>query len=663
MKRLISPVLSRDKADTLLLLTACLLVLIPHAGHVSWWVNIGCAMLLVWRGWLTLNGKRLPPSWILLPVSTIMMGGVYLTHKTFFGKEAGVTMLVLLLTCKLLEMHAKRDLFVVIFLSFFLLLTSFFYQQTIGAAMMTLLALSLLLTAQLSFQYTNLVPSLAQRLKLGASILAMAIPLTIVSFFLFPRIQGPLWGLPGDAQTGRTGLSDSMTPGMIGELALSEDIAFRVKFDQQTPDKSQMYWRGLIMNQFDGRTWTRGKPSSAAKSDSAEFTGTQFHQEIILEPTRQRWLFALDLATAPPLLDSNGKASLNTQMELRNTEVVDQRLRYQVNSAPVYRLEQHLSLMDVSDSLDIPPGYNPRTLTMAAELRQRFRDDQELINQVLQFFRREQFTYTLEPPVLGVNSVDDFLFQSRAGFCEHYASAFVILMRAADIPARVVTGYQGGTKNTVDNQWEIRQSDAHAWAEVWLKGKGWIRVDPTAAVAPERVMQNIGTAIPKRGIAGLMQLALGENTWLKAIHMQWSAINNHWNQWVLNYNQKTQKSLLGSLGIQDIDWAKISLLFFICGATVLSLIALPLMRNKLTFSPLDRVYFSFCKKMAKHTAARAIDEGPHAYMQRLKAVLPAHEYIAAQQFLSLYSAARYGKTTVPESMLVRRLKTLLAQCR
>ena len=663
MTRFALPVLSRDKTDTLLLLAACLLVLIPHVGHVSWWVNAGCAVLLLWRSWLTLTGKRLPPSWILLPVSIVMMGGVYLTHKTFFGKEAGVTMLVLLLTCKLLEMHAKRDLFVVIFLSFFLLLTSFFYQQTIGAAIMTLLAITLLLTAQLSFQYTNLVPSLMQRLKLGASILAMAIPLTIVSFFLFPRIQGPLWGLPSDAQSGRTGLSDTMSPGMIGELALSEEIAFRVKFDKNTPDKSQMYWRGLVMNQFDGRSWTRGKSTATSDRDSSEFMGPAFHQEIILEPTRQRWLFALDLAMSPPSLDNNGKTNMSTQIELRGADIVDQRLRYQVNSSTTYRLQPHLSLMDVSDSLEIPPGYNPRTLMMAADLRQRFRDDQELINQVLQFFRREQFVYTLEPPILGINSVDDFLFQSKAGFCEHYASAFVVLMRAADIPARVVTGYQGGTQNTVDGQWEIRQSDAHAWAEVWIKDKGWIRVDPTAAVAPERVMQNIGTAIPKRGIAGLMQMALGENAWLKTIHMQWSAINNHWNQWVLNYNQKSQRNLLSSFGIQDLDWAKISMLFFVCGATILSLIALPLMRNKLTFSPLDRVYFSFCKKMAKHTAARTIDEGPHAYMLRLKTVLPENEFIIAKQFLSLYSAARYGKTTVPENMLVRRLKTLLAQCR
>ncbi|MBI1772968.1 MAG: DUF3488 domain-containing protein, partial [Burkholderiales bacterium] len=196
-------ILSRDKADTLLLIFACLFVLLPHADHVKWWVNASCALLLLWRGWLTLSGRRLPAARVLLPVAVMMMAGVYLTHRTFFGREAGVTMLVLLLTCKLLEMHAKRDLFVVIFLGFFLLLTSFFYQQTIFAAILTLTGLCLLLTAQLSFHYTGVVPPLLQRLKLGASILGLAIPLTIIAFVLFPRIQGPLWGLPGDTQSGR----------------------------------------------------------------------------------------------------------------------------------------------------------------------------------------------------------------------------------------------------------------------------------------------------------------------------------------------------------------------------------------------------------------------------------------------------------------------------
>jgi transglutaminase-like putative cysteine protease len=242
-------------------------------------------------------------------------------------------------------------------------------------------------------------------------------------------------------------------------------------------------------------------------------------------------------------------------------------------------------------------------------LRRQYSDDSALINAVLQYFRKEAFTYTLEPPLLGINSIDDFLFKSRAGFCEHYASAFVNLMRLAGIPARIVTGYQGGTLNEVDGYFEVRQSDAHAWTEVWLEGQGWVRVDPTAAVAPERVMQNLNQAIPKRGFAGLMNFALSGNSWSQAMRMRLDAINNSWNQWVLNYNQQTQKNFLSSLGFKDIDWSRISLLFFITGSLIIGAIALPLMLNRPSIPAMDRVYLAFCKKMAKKTPPRAVDEG------------------------------------------------------
>lgn len=657
------PVFSRDKADTLLLIVACLSVLLPHFSHLGIWVSISCVALLIWRGWLTLTGRRLPPGWILIPVSALMMLGVYLNHKTFFGREAGVTMLVLLLTCKLLEMHAKRDLFVVLFLGFFLLLTSFFYQQTIAAAVMTLVSVSLLLTAQLSFHYTGLFPSLKQRLKLGFGMMALAIPLTLCAFFLFPRIQGPLWGLPGDAHSGRSGLSETMSPGGISDLVLSEEIAFRVKFSQPIPNKSLLYWRGIVMTEFDGKTWSPARFLQKNSGDIAQYAGTPITQEIILEPQSQRWLFALDLPAAAPQTNGNNIASINRQMELRSNDIISQRLRYQVTSYPQYRYLVENNLRELHRALEIPVGYNPRSAAFADALRREYSDDSALINAVLQYFRREAFTYTLEPPLLGVNSIDDFLFKSRAGFCEHYASAFVNLMRLAGIPARIVTGYQGGTLNEVDGYFEVRQSDAHAWTEVWLEGQGWVRVDPTAAVAPERVMQNLNQAIPKRGFAGLMNFALSGNSWSQSMRMRLDAINNSWNQWVLNYNQQTQKTFLSSIGFKDIDWSRISLLFFITGSLIIGAIALPLMLNRPSIPAMDRVYLAFCKKMAKKTPPRAVDEGPYAYLHRLKKTLPAKDIPPVEKFLRTYINAKYGQTTAPESQRIRQLKILLAACR
>ncbi|WP_423019332.1 transglutaminaseTgpA domain-containing protein [Undibacterium sp. Di27W] len=662
-------ILSRDKADTLLLIFACFFVLLPHAEHVKWWVSVSCALLLTWRGWLTLSGRRLPPALLLLPVAILMMAGVYLTHRTFLGREAGVTMLVLLLTCKLLEMHAKRDLFVVIFLGFFLLLTSFFYQQTIFAAILTLTGLCLLLTAQLSFHYTGAVPPLWQRLKFGAGILGMAIPLTIIAFLLFPRIQGPLWGLPGDAQSGRSGLSGSMSPGNISELAQSEEIAFRVRFDQAAPAKPLLYWRGIVMNQFDGRNWSQEERRSAYSStqnvDKITYRGQPIRQEITLEANGQNWLFALDMPSSNPEIEgaAGSAAFVNRLMETRRDQATNERIKYSITSYTSYSLDADSSKEAQASSLALPESYNPRTQAFANNLRAQYQDDQQLILAVLDYFRRESYVYTLEPPRLGRNSADEFLFDTKAGFCEHYASAFVLLMRSAGIPARVVTGYQGGELNSVDGFLEIRQSNAHAWTEVWLEGKGWLRVDPTAAVAPERVERSLNYAVPRQGLAGLMNLSPASVSFFNQVRMQWSAVNNSWNQWVLNYNPGAQRSFLNSLGFMKVDWTQIALLFFIVASLVIGLMALPLIRNRPRITALDKVYFSFCRKMEKKTIARALHEGPKAYLEKLRTSLPAAEFEDAERFLTLYASARYGKDSGPESTLIRRLKTLLAACR
>ncbi|WP_394778537.1 DUF3488 and DUF4129 domain-containing transglutaminase family protein [Undibacterium sp.] len=674
--------LSRDKADTLLLMGACLLVMLPHALHLAWWTSAAALGLLAWRGWLTLTGRRLPPSWVLVPVSLLMMASVYASFRTFFGRDAGVAMLVLLLSCKLLEMHAKRDLFVVLFLSFFLQMTSFFYSQSMGTAVLNVATIILLLTSQASFHYTGLVPPLWQRLKLGALIMGLAVPLTIVAFLLVPRIQGPLWGLPSDANAGRSGLSDSMEPGNIIDLALSEEIAFRVKFTGTAPPRSLMYWRGIILDNFDGKVWTHGPqipglpllPASQRQQPPQQrqqiqsqspqanvpdgFSGPPIKQEIILEPNGQRWLFAMDMPDGAPVLEGLA-SSRNAGMELRASRPISKRLRYEVTSYPRYVLQPDISTAMRKAMLDLPPGYNPRTVAYAQGLRARLGDDMEIVNAVLQWYRVEKFSYTLEPPLLGVNGVDDFLFTTRAGFCEHYASSFVVLMRAAGIPARVVTGYQGGALNVVDGFMEVRQSEAHAWAEVWQPGRGWLRVDPTAAVAPSRV--SLYAPLRKQGISGLF--SVGGNSTLSSLRMRWDALNNSWNQWVLNYNDNTQRDFLRSLGFSDVDWPQLILLLFLAGSAAIGIVALPLMLNRARLTPLDRVYFSLCQKMAKKGYARPPHEGPLAYAARLQAGLPAELFAPAQKFLALYTAAKYGKNSLPEAAIVSRLKTLLAQCR
>ncbi|HCY61958.1 MAG TPA: DUF3488 domain-containing protein [Oxalobacteraceae bacterium] len=666
--------MSRDKGDTLLLLLACALVLAPHATQVPPWVALTAGALLLWRAWITFRGNRLPPRWLLLPLAGLAMAGVFISFKTLLGQEAGVATLVVLLAFKLLEMHARRDLLVVLFLGFFLILAGFFHSQGMGAALIALLASIGLLSAQLSFQYTGAAPPLLQRLRLGLKIVVLATPLMLLMFFLFPRIQGPLWGLPGDAQTGRSGLSDTMAPGNIAQLALSGDVAFRVRFLDPAPARSKLYWRALVLDNYDGRNWSQhpapsGQAAPAAVRPAAlRAQGPGLRHQVTLEPHGKRWLFALELPQSPPLMPGLA-ATVRPSGELLAERAIHERIRYTAISHVDFALQADASRNDLRRWLTLPSGYNPATLSFAATLRNGTDDDVQLANAVLRHFREQSFRYTLEPPPLGRDAMDEFLFSTRAGFCEHYASAFVVLMRAAGVPARVVTGYQGGEINPVDSFMTVRQSDAHAWAEIWLEGRGWLRVDPTAAVAPDRIERNLARTLSQGGVGGLagaIALPPAARSWLASLRFNWDAVNNGWNQWVLNYSPDKQKSLLQSLGFHAPDWRTLAMLLG-SGALILALLAWPMLADRRKIDPRQAIYLRFCQAMARKGLARAAHEGPRAYCQRIMqstGKLSDDKKMAAERFLACYEAAQYGTLSdLPLAAHVARLKLLLKQCR
>ncbi|WP_420475930.1 transglutaminase TgpA family protein [Noviherbaspirillum sp. ST9] len=659
--------MSRDKADILLLLFACTLVLLPHASHLPVWITPVCAALLGWRGWITFRGNRLPPRWLLLPVAALAMGGVYLTFRTFFGREAGVSMLALLLTLKLLEMHAKRDLFVALFLSFFLILSSFFYSQSIGTALLTLAAVVAILTTQVSFQFTGAVPPLKQRLRMGATILLLAGPVTLVLFLLFPRIQGPLWGMPGDAHSGRTGMSDTMEPGNIQSLAQSDEIAFRVKFTGSPPPKAQLYWRGPVLSGFDGRKWFPQRRQTPGTT-SVNLQGEALNYQVTLEPHGKRWLFALDIPRAVPLIEQN-PARITYDMQLLASQGVHERLRYDAASHLQYELNPNETPASLQQWLDLPPGFNPRAMVFASDLRRKAQSSADLVSAVLRHFRTEAFRYTLQPPLLGRDHVDDFLFTTRAGFCEHYSSAFVVLMRAAGIPARVVTGYQGGELNAADGFLVVRQSDAHAWAEVWLEKRGWVRIDPTSAVAPERVEGNLASAIPRQILGGLITLDASNNALfaqLQKIRQNWDAVSNAWNQWVLNYTPQQQRNFIKSLGFEDVDWRTMATLLLVFGSLAVAIVVLPLLFHETKRDPVEAIYLSLCRRLAKKGFPRELHEGPRSYRARLTSAespLPQNQKAALARFLELYETVRYDATDLARPTAVARLKSLSAECR
>ena len=652
--------LSRDKADTLLLLAGALLVLAPHAGHLPAWVSALCAITLAWRAVITLRGARLPPPILLLPLAMAAVGGVFLTYHTVLGRDAGVAMLVLLVAFKMLEMRARRDLFVVIYLCFFLLMTTFFYAQGIGSALTMAAAVAVLFSAQLSFQFTGAAPPLRRRLWLGARLLLLALPLALLMFFLFPRIQGPLWGLPQDAGRARSGMSNSMAPGSMSNLALSDETAFRVRFIDPAPPQEQLYWRGVVLGDFDGRTWLQagaGAPGQPRGPVAVALRGRGIRHQVTLEPTGQRWLFALDLPAALPQVAGNA-ALMSLEVELSAAYPIDQRVRYDAVSHPGYRLQAGAELADAERWLALPAGFNPRALAAGAALRQH-RDATTRVNAVLRRFHDEPYSYTLEPPLLGRDGVDQFLYRTRAGFCEHYAGAFVVLMRAAGVPARVVTGYQGGEANPVDGFVTVRQSDAHAWAEVWLAGRGWLRVDPTAAVAPERVRRSLARALPRSNPFGIEGFDVERNPVLSQLRFQMAALNNGWNQWVLNYTPERQRGVVEAVAAGALNPRMLAAL-----ALCALLAALAHTRRvRRRGDPVDALYSALCMQLGRLGLARGADEGPNAYRARLEcATLAPPQKDAASRFLRLYSAYKYGAQP-PAAGLVATLKNLLTKFR
>lgn len=609
-----------------------LLVITPHAEHLPLWVSALCAALLTWRGYLAYHAAPLPPRWLLMSITLLCVAIIGSNYHTLFGREVGVTLLLLLATLKLLELRGVRDAMALIYLCCFIIITNFFYSQSIPTALLMLVSLLVIVASWLRIH----APAITWRpqLRIASILLLQALPLMLVLFVLFPRVQGPLWGLPQDAYN-RSGLDDSMAPGSLSKLSLSEAVAFRVTYATAPPSRDQMYWRGPVLWQYDGRTWTRGSSASPLVPHLTATT-VPLTYSVVLEPHNKNWLYALDM---PAKLPAN--AHLNADFQLINNAPVTARMRYEMSSTLRYQANTEETPAQLQRALQLPPHRNPRALALAAEWRAQQSDPAQLITTALRYFNQEKFSYTLEPPLLGSNSVDEFLFETRQGFCEHYASAFVYLMRAAGIPARVVTGYQGGEFNSFGNYYIVRQSDAHAWAEVWLTGRGWVRVDPTAAIAPERVAKNLASAVQDN--TALPFMLRNPPRWLSKLRLNIDALSNSWNLWVLGYDPEKQFALLTRLGMKDVSWQKLARNLMLGLALVVALLALVMFRHLYKRDP-DRIHVAWlklCKRLAKAGLPRAAHEGALDYAQRVGSLRPtlAPEL---QEIAQRYVQLRYG---------------------
>ena len=632
----------------------------PHAVHVPLWLALLVGGAILWRGVLWWKKGRLPARWQLALFVVAGVAGIGWEYRTLFGRDAGVALLVFFMALKPMEMRSRRDAIVVVMLGYFLLLTHYFHSQSIPTGLW-LLAAAVLLTAALIRVHGGDQPAKVI-LRYSGLLLAQALPFMLIAFMLFPRVSGPLWGLPQDAHSGLSGLSERMAPGSLNDLILSGAIAFRTKFEGEIPDKSQRYWRGPVFNDYDGQNWTAARTGQSyqqatqplQRAPVIETQGALFRYVTTIEPHNQRWLLALDLPVTLPK-----DSILAPTLEALTRERIRSRSRFSFASSVDFVVNRNENEGQLKLAQTLPPGLNPRTRALAAEWKEKFKSPQMISNAALLHFRQEPFRYTLQPPLLGQQAVDDFLFVTRSGFCEHYASAYVFLMRAAGIPARVVAGYQGGEINPVDGYLTVRQSDAHAWSEIWIADRGWIRVDPTAAVAPSRIESGIEAALPASDpLPGLVRI---DRDWLRDLRYRWEAANNAWNQWVLGYNPERQREVLSRLGLDDPDWRTMTAaLAVLCGFALLVVTAWTLFHRS-TATPAMCAWDAFCRRLAAQGMRREPWEGPLAFAARVGAVRPELGALT-NEAAKLFADLHYGDGD-PEKLgrlreCIRRLRRL-----
>lgn len=628
--------LDRRAVNLLMLSTGAALT--PHLLHLPPYIPLFCLVFGLWR-WMSAHyAWALPGMAARILLTMTALTGVYVSFGTVFGRDAGTGLLAIMLGLKLLETRCYRDAVVVLFLDYFLCVTTVLYSQAIPLLVYLALVLLVITATMIELnQPSRSRDPLRTMLRRAGALLLQALPLTLLMFVLFPRISGPLWGLPQDAYNGMNGLDDSMSPGSITHLSRSDEVAFRVDFSGAIPPAQQLYWRGPVLWYTDGRSWSTDREKAApTPATGLGFTPLDegLEYSVTLEPHNRSWLYALDVPTTVP-----AQAHRTTDLFLVADKPVRQLTRYTATSVTYYRTDD-LTTAERARALQLPPA-NPAAQALGVKWRRQAADDMAVVNQALSYFSTEPFYYTLDPPPLSRNSIDEFLFETRRGFCEHYSAAFTLLMRAAGIPARVVTGYQGGELNPIGNYLIVRQRDAHAWSEIWLAGQGWVRIDPTAAVAPQRIEQGIDSVLPSgnRGILHDFEDGPLGALWQHS-RLAWDTLNNRWNQWVLAYGPANQAAFLARFGLAS--WATMALVML--GGIVLLLATLAvvlLLKRRRKFDPAVLLYQRFCAKLARRGIVRAPSEGPAAFAARVQRQHPELRE-AVTRINRLYVAIRYG---------------------
>jgi len=628
----------RETASRGSVFTVCfcfLFALAPHFLHLPVWVTAIVAFAIGWRALQNLELIGPLPKWMLIPLVLVGGIGVFAEYWTIVGRDAGLALLAVMTSLKFLESRNHRDMLILVFLCYFLVATHFLFSQSIPTAALMFATLIVITTTLITLNQRDDSVPLGERLRVSSKLVVLSIPLMLILFVLVPRVPGPLWGLQSEQRGGVTGLSDHMAPGKISNLIRSNEVAFRVDFEGKIPPQNRLYWRGPVMAMYNGYSWRR-TPQRALRSLDMISEDPGIGYTVTLEPNGEHWLLALDI---PSRLV---KGSLLTRdFQLISRKEINDLFRYRMQSRLNYRIGTGESEDYLALTRQYPEQINPRTLALGKSLARRHDSSEGIIDAVLQMFREQQFFYTLKPPALGQNSVDQFLFDTRRGFCEHYAGAFALIMRAAGIPARIVTGYQGGEYNRVGNYLIVRQSDAHAWTEVWIEERGWVRVDPTAAVSPSRIEQGIDNALADETSGFRIQ---NRNPIFGNLLYNWDNLQHSWNDWVLNYDQRKQRDFLNQLDLGIETWSDMIFALVALLISVTALFWLVVWYRERPPSP--EVYETLFRRLLKKLAKRGYPKLPAEDARSFAARLPRREFPEhgqIERIADLYNHIKYGR--------------------
>jgi transglutaminase-like putative cysteine protease len=630
-------------AAAALLLGAAYLPLVRHLSpQVSAFVGVVLLLRLGAVRWPILTPSR----WVLLPLTLAGIGFAFDAYFSFAGRDAGTALLAVMLALKTLELRTARDLRMFVVLFSFLLVGSFLFDRSAALAsyLGAVLVADLALMADLNARPAR--RPLHSAVRLAMSLTLQALPLALVLFLFFPRLSAPLWNFGNLERRNVTGMSESMEPGSVAELVVSGEPAFRVRFDRPAPPQNLLYWRGLVLWDYDGRRWSRAAPGLMPEAEPAPAQATgRIGYEVVIEPTNRTWLYALDLPIAPP-----PGATLDGDYQLTANQRLVKTARYRMVSATDYDTGP-LDLDQEAAGLQLPHNVTPRMRQLVAGWQAGGADPRRVIERALAHINGTEFYYTLLPPPLGHNPADEFLFETRRGFCEHYAGAFALLVRIAGIPARIVLGYQGAEAAPWGDWYLVSQAEAHAWVEVWLKGQGWVRIDPTAAIAAQRIergglLTRLGAGTPLRfqleETGALFRLVYG-------LRLLATTAGVAWQDWVLDFSLARQERILTAVGLAHLREYGLALAMLVVAAVFLGLLTLALVRGADHREPLERLYQAFCDRLARIGLPRAPCEGPLDYARRVVAARPDLGP-AVHAFIDTYLPARYRGTAGAKAM-------------